>query len=209
MSAAAALALCGMAGGCRSGVDWSRPQSLSAAAGVFSATDHRIVALRGGTGGRVHALFLDDANADLTPDRLLYAEYDGTSWRGFVPLHRGPGRCDAAQLAVDDEGGVHVIWYVAGDAAAPDRLSQIVQRDLANGMWSFQRTIYRAPDQRDLLPMAAVAAVGREIHLVHANGTRSMLHRVQLTGAWTTRAEISLSEGRSPVLVAAPDGRLR
>ncbi|HEX2094522.1 MAG TPA: hypothetical protein VHG28_19110, partial [Longimicrobiaceae bacterium] len=162
-----ALSACGEApgggaGGAPPEGSWSPPVALPSRT-AFSMHDHRVVDLRAGPGGTLHALFLDDANGDGLTDRLLHAAFDGTRWHTPVPLDETPGLTEAAQLAVDGASGrVHAVW-VEGAAltndAEPARFTDVLHRVLMDGGWSPAARLYTDPGG-GALAQPALAAVG-------------------------------------------------
>jgi hypothetical protein len=128
---------------------WSAPSqadALSAALGV--AARHEIAAAAVDAGGVLHAVFAVDADGDGRADALEYAQMKDGAWSAPEPVVSTMSLADAAQLAVDGDGAVHVLWCGhTGSQAARDVPTELVQRVRIDGRWTAPRVLYREPSR--------------------------------------------------------------
>jgi hypothetical protein len=91
------------------------------------AVPHWNVALAGHPGGLVVAAWDDAREAWSDPAETgdVFVSWNtGTGWRGdrVVPVAAGPGRQSQPCVALDEQGGIHLVWVEQESAAGPTRL---------------------------------------------------------------------------------------
>lgn len=195
---------CGRADAADAADAWTAPREIPAD-GAFSIHDHRVAALRAGPGGTLHALFLDDADGDGMPDRLLHAWSRGGDWHPPARLDTADGPTAAPALAVDAASGiVHAFWRETAPGA---RTGDVVYRAFRGGAWSPARVLYAA--QADAVrgrSVLAAAATADGLHVVYGRGDGGLDHAVHGPGGWRTTD--AGREGAEPLLAAGPGGRM-
>ena len=186
---------------------WSAPTVLPSPAGGFSPHDHRVAALRSAPGGALHALFLDDADGDGRPDRLLHAAFDGAAWSAPVAIDAAPGPTGAAVLAIDGDGRAHALWLEGegrGDAA---RFTRVLHRVRDGDRWTEIDVVHTAPDTMGLPEvLAAWTDGGGSVHALHAVRGHGLAERTLDGDRWSPPMATGV-DGSQPHLAVGPDGQ--
>lgn len=175
---------------------WSAPV-VAVPAAAFHSPRSRIDDVVAEPDGAVHAVFLDTSGPMRGWNRVLYARVDAPG-AAPVPLDETPGRSQAARVAVDGEGRVHVVWWDARDPRMPDAGTHLLHRSTdAAGAWSAPDTLYRETDPRGLRDLqAALAADGRgRLHLLHSRAEGGLRYVVLDDGRWREGADPRLPGG--------------
>jgi hypothetical protein len=96
--------------------------------------------------GALHAVFGVDRDGDRRADALEYARLDGGTWSAPQEVVSTLDLADPAQVAVDGDGAVHVLWYGHSGGTAPRTApTDLLQRVLRGGRWSAPRVLYHEP----------------------------------------------------------------
>lgn len=164
---------------------WSAPVTIPSSLRTFSTGDHRVSDLHAGADGRLHAVFLDDANGDRRGDRVLYAAFDGSAWSEVEVLDDTPGLSEAARVVEDGAGAVHVFWY-EDRAGCGSCASDLLHRERRRGGWAAPVSLYREEGRGGVIdPFLTVTrdAAGR-VHLLHTRAGAGFAHRVRAGSAW-------------------------
>lgn len=126
---------------------WSAPSSadeLTAALG--RGARHEIASATVDAGGVLHAVFALDADGDGRADALAYAELRDGRWSAPERVAATMSLAEAARVAVDGDGAVHVLWYAhSGAASARDVPTELAERARIGGRWRAARVLYREP----------------------------------------------------------------
>jgi hypothetical protein len=194
---------CGRADAVETPARWTTPREIPAH-GAFSANDHRVAALRAGPGGTLHALFLDDADGDGVPDRLLHAWARAGTWQPPVRLDAADGPTAAPALVVDAaSGAVRAFWIETAPGAEPSRGGDVVYRTFRDGAWLPARVLHAAaPGAVAGRPVLA----GDGLHVVYGRGDGRVDHAALGPAGWRTTD--AGREGAEPMVATGPGGRM-
>jgi len=159
---------------------WAAPRAaegLSAALGAGSP--HELAAAAMDARGVLHAVFAVDGDGDHRPDALEYARLEGDAWSAPRAVTPGMSLADAARVAVDGDGAVHVLWYGhTGTLSARDVPTDLLERVLKDGRWSAPRVLYHEPSRwgMGVRWLAAATDAKGEVQVLYAPQGRGFGH---------------------------------
>lgn len=194
------------------GVDanaWSSPSSadaLSAALGVTAR--HEITSAAVDAGGVLHAVFAMDVDGDGRADALEYAQMKDDVWSAPESIVSTMNLADAARLAVDGDGAIHVLWYGhSGSEAARDVPTELVQRVRIDGRWTAPRVLYREPSRwgMNVRWLAAATDSAGDVQVLYAPQGRGFGH-LSLRGEHVGRPEYLDHDGNMMTFAASAAG---
>jgi len=146
---------------------------------------HELASAAVDAAGVVHAVFALDGDGDGHPDALEHATLRDGRWSAPQPVVASMSLAQAARVAVDGDGAVHVLWYGhSGAAAARDVPTELVERTLAGGRWRAPRVLYREASRfgMNVRWLAAAADAGGDVQVLFAPQGRGFGH-LSLRGA--------------------------
>jgi len=165
---------------------WSTAASADALTAVLGrGARHELASAAMDAAGMVHAVFALDGDGDGHPDALVYAALRDGRWSAPRPVVASMSLAEAARVAVDGDGAVHVLWYGhSGATSTRDVPTELVERTLAGGRWRAPRVLYREASRAGMNVrwLAAAADSGGDVQVLFAPQGRGFGH-LSLRGA--------------------------
>jgi len=187
---------------------WSAPRAEMALSDALGRTGrHGIASVAVDGRGMVHAVFGVDADGDGRPDALQYARLEGGAWSAPQPVATTLSLADAAQVAVDGDGAVHVVWLAHAGAAPRTSPTEVMHRVLRGGGWSAPRVLYHEANRWGMHVrwLAAATDARGEVRVLFAPEGRGFGH-LRLRGGTASEPAFLDHDGNMMAFSASAPG---